>query len=246
MSAFAGAASRLVVALDVPSAAEALLLCDRLGPETRWVKVGLELYVAEGPGVVKALAGRGLSVFLDLKFHDIPHTVERATARAAATGARLVNVHAAGGEEMMAAAARGAKEGAGAAGLLPPRVLAVTMLTSLTGRELPGHLAPLSMTDRVLLLARAAREAGLDGVVASPLELEALRAALGPSFVLLAPGIRFADGEPGDQKRVATPGAAVAAGADFLVMGRPLTGAAAPARAVDRALREIHTALQIS
>ncbi len=230
---------RLIVALDFPDRQSAVTMATRLEGVVRWVKVGLELYVSEGPAVVSSITSRGFDVFLDLKFHDIPNTVEGACRRAAATGAGLINVHAGGGEAMMEAAARGAQAGAWAAGKPAPKVLAVTVLTSLTGQELPGYYAASPVAERVLLLARAARNAGLDGVVASPQEIEPLRAALGPEFIILTPGIRFAGGEAGDQKRIATPGAAVRRGADFIVMGRPVTQASDPRGEAERAIREM-------
>lgn len=233
------AADILIVALDVPGEEEALRLCDRLGPRLRRVKVGLELYVAEGPGIVPALLSRGLDIFLDLKFHDIPNTVERACAEAARLGAGIMNVHAGGGEAMMEAAVRGARAGAREGGHPVPQVLGVTVLTSLSGSELPGYYAGVPVAERVVTLARAARDAGLDGVVASPREVRPLREALGPEFVLLTPGIRFPGGDAGDQKRVTSPSAAVADGADYLVMGRPITADPYPRAAMGRALDEI-------
>jgi orotidine-5'-phosphate decarboxylase len=233
----------LVVAFDVPSRGAALALADRLGDAVRWAKVGLELFVSAGPGIVTELSARGLSVFLDLKFHDIPNTVSGACAAAARTGAAILNVHAGGGEAMMAAAREGADRGAAEAGRPRPEVLAVTVLTSLTGAELPDYYQARPVGERVTYLARAARDAGLDGVVCSPLEIAPLRAALGPEFRLLTPGLRFADGDAGDQKRVATPYDAARAGSDYLVMGRPVTGAADPRAAAARALADIGRAL---
>jgi orotidine-5'-phosphate decarboxylase len=228
-------ADRLIVALDFEDGAEALRFCGGLEGRLRWVKVGLELFTAEGPAIVRDLTGRGLQVFLDLKLHDIPNTVERASARAAAIGASLVTVHAAGGVDMIRAAVRGAGSG--------PRVLAVTMLTSLTGDELPGFFAPASMGTRVSLLAAAAQEAGAAGVVASPRELRELRAGRGEDFILLAPGIRFEDDSAGDQKRVATPYSAIRDGADYIVIGRPITRSPDPAASFDRATDDMARAM---
>jgi orotidine-5'-phosphate decarboxylase len=233
----------LVVAFDVPSRQAALALADRLGDAVRWAKVGLELFVAAGPGIVTELSDRGLSIFLDLKFHDIPNTVAGACASAARTGAAILNVHAGGGEAMMAAAREGAERGAAESGRARPEVLAVTVLTSLTGNELPRYYQPHSVAERVAYLAAEAKKAGLDGVVCSPLEIVPLREALGPSFRLLTPGLRFADGEAGDQKRVATPYDAARAGSDYLVIGRPITGAADPRAAAARALADIERGL---
>lgn len=237
------AADRLVVALDLPTPAEALELAARLRPAVRWFKVGMELYTAAGPTIVWDLVGQGARVFLDLKYHDIPNTVERACAVAARLGCGLINVHVGGGEEMMAAAARGARTGAAEAGLPAPRVLGVTVLTSLAGHELPGYYTERPVGERVLLLARAARDAGLDGVVCSAQEVGHLRPELGPGFILLTPGIRFSGSEGDDQKRVATPEAALIDGADYLVIGRPITAAPDPRVAAQRALTEMARAL---
>jgi len=229
----------LVVAFDVSSREEALALADRLGDAVRWAKVGLELFVSAGPGIVGELSARGLSVFLDLKFHDIPNTVAGACASAARTGAGLVNVHAGGGEAMMRAAREGAERGAREAGRPRPEILAVTVLTSLAGTELPGYYQARSVEERVVYLAGEAKAAGLDGVVCSPHEISRLRETLGPDFRLLTPGLRFVEGEAGDQKRVATPYDAARAGSDYLVIGRPITGADDPRAAASRALAEI-------
>lgn len=237
------AADRLIVALDLPTPAEALEMAERLRPDVRWFKVGLELYTAAGPTIVWDLVGQGAHVFLDLKYHDIPNTVERACAAAARLGCGLINVHAGGGEEMMAAAARGARTGAAEVGLPAPHVLGVTVLTSLAGHELPGYYADRPMPERVLTLARAARDAGLSGVVCSAQEAGHLRPELGPEFILLTPGIRFSGSAGDDQKRVATPEAALLDGADFLVMGRPITTAPDPRAAAQRALKEMGRAL---
>lgn len=233
------AADRLVVAFDYPRADAALGLADRLAGRIRWAKVGLELFVTAGPNIVHAFAARGFHVFLDLKFHDIPTTVAGACAAAARSGAAMINVHAGGAGEMMRAALDGARRGAAESGHPTPKVLAVTVLTSLSGSELPGYYSDRPVTDRVVLLAEAARDAGLDGVVCSPMEIAPLRAALGPDFRLLTPGIRFADGEAGDQKRIATPADAARSGADWIVMGRPITAAPDPIAAAARAVVEI-------
>lgn len=233
------AADRLVVAFDYPRADEALALADRLAGRIRWAKVGLELFVTAGPNVVHAFAARGFHVFLDLKFHDIPHTVAGACAAAARSGAAMINVHAGGAGEMMRAALEGARRGAAESRHPAPKLLAVTVLTSLSGSELAGYYSDRPVEDKVVMLARAAREAGLDGVVCSPREIEPLRAALGPDFGLLTPGVRFADGDIGDQKRVATPADAARAGADWIVMGRPITAAPDPVAAAARAVVEI-------
>lgn len=216
--------AELVVALDLPDAPAALDMAARLAGAVTWVKVGLELYTAQGPAVLTALKGMGFKVFLDLKFLDIPNTVRGAVRSAVAAGADMLNVHASGGARMMQAARQGLDEAAapGAA----PLLLAVTVLTSMDERDLP--LGPgRTVTDLVLDLARATREAGLHGVVCSGFEARAVKAACGPEFVCLTPGIRPA-GADDDQRRVVTPAMAVAAGADYLVAGRPITRAADP------------------
>ncbi|MDT8340309.1 MAG: orotidine-5'-phosphate decarboxylase [Longimicrobiales bacterium] len=231
--------SQLVVALDLPSGREALELVDRLGDEGSFYKVGLELYTREGPGLVRALKGRGCSVFLDLKLHDIPHTVERAAAAAADLGVDLLTVHATGGSTMLEAAVRGVRaSGAGT------RTLAVTLLTSLSAAEIEAVWGRTldSIRDEVLRLAAAARAAGADGVVASALEARDLRRTLGAEALLVTPGIRLAGGEHHDQSRVATPAVAVEAGATHLVVGRPITGAADPRAALLRVRSEIASA----
>ncbi len=227
------AESRLAVALDRPSAAEALELFERLRGLAGLFKVGSELFVVAGPDAVRSLVERGAQVFLDLKFHDIPRTVAAAAREATRLGVVMLNVHAAGGAEMMRAAAQAARE------VRPDtKILAVTVLTSLPATG-----------EQVLQLAEAARGAGLDGVVASPSEVELLRRSLGRDFVILTPGIRplWASDAPAgkakdDQKRVATPAEAIAAGADYIVVGRPITGAADPAAAAARVVEEIRDA----
>jgi len=221
--------AELVVALDLPDAAAALQVVDRLRGDVRWFKVGAQLYAAEGPAVVRAIAGRGARVFLDLKWHDIPAQVGGAVAAAAELGASLATVHLAGGRAMLESAARAA------AGRL--RLVGVGVLTSLDAAgyaEVVGRpVADLGA--EVARLARMGMAAGLDGAVASPQEVRRLRAELGPGALLVVPGIRRAADEAGDQQRTATPAEAVDAGADLLVVGRPIT-AAPDARAAARAL----------
>jgi orotidine-5'-phosphate decarboxylase len=220
------AADRLIIALDVPGAEAALDLDARLGPSVRWVKVGLELFTAAGPDVVRALRARGRRVFLDLKLHDIPNTVAGAVRAAAALEVDLLTLHAEGGPDMMRAA-REARDASGA----DMRLLAVTLLTSLSGGEYPEVYRSAIPGERVLAFASGAREAGMDGVVASPLELPLLAAGFPPGFLKVTPGIRPAGGAVQDQARVATPLAALRAGATHLVVGRPVTAAPDPASA---------------
>ena len=218
--------NRIFVALDVPTLAEARALVARLGDEPAALKVGLELFAAAGPDAVRALAGR--DVFLDLKLHDIPETARRAAAAAAAHGARFLTVHAAGGRDMV----RAAVEGAGPS----CAVLAVTVLTSLERSDLHADGHELAVADLVLRRAELAVAAGAAGVVASPREAAALRSRLGPGALIVTPGIRPAGAAAGDQKRVETPAAAIAAGASAIVVGRPIRDAADP-RAALRAIR---------
>lgn len=216
--------AELVVALDFPTRREALGMARRLAGTVNWVKVGLELYTAEGPSVVRDLRGLGLRVFVDLKFLDIPNTVRGAVRSAVAAGADMLNVHASGGRRMLEAARAGLDEAAGTGAR--PLLLAVTVLTSMDERDL--NLPPgTGVADLALALARSARDAGLDGVVCSGHEARAVKAACGQDFLCLTPGIRLA-GADDDQRRVMTPARAVAEGADFLVAGRPVTRADDP------------------
>ena len=232
----AEAVRRLVVALDTASADQAVAWARALAGRVGLVKVGLELFTAAGPALVEELGALGTPVFLDLKLHDIPNTVERAAANCARLGVRLITVHAGGGRAMLAAAAAGA---AAAAAGTAPRVLAVTVLTSLDDAALDELGIAGGAAARVTAWAELARAAGCDGVVCSPRELAELRRRLAPPFVLLAPGIRPAGAELGDQRRVATPARAVADGADYLVVGRPITAAADPVAAAESILDEL-------
>ncbi len=229
---------RLIVALDVPTAAQAREMARQLGGICRWVKVGLELYLAAGSAIVEELASQGLSVFLDLKFHDIPNTVAGAVRSASSMGASLLTVHAAGGPAMLAAAAEAA-----AAQANSPRLLAVTVLTSMDAAQLAAIGVDASPADQVLRLARMARNSGIDGLVCSAEEIRVLRQELGPAMQLVIPGIRPAGSEVGDQKRISTPADAIRAGANALVVGRPITKASNPAQAAEAILKEIASAV---
>jgi orotidine-5'-phosphate decarboxylase len=229
---------RLVVALDTSSPDEARALARSLAGRAGLAKVGLELFSARGPAIVAEVSGAGLPVFLDLKLHDIPNTVERAARNCARLGVHLLTVHAAGGAAMLAAAMNGVAAGT-PAGQLRPRVLAVTVLTSLDDEALDTLGIPGGAAARVGAWAALAHRAGCDGVVCSPHELAALRRAHGASFVLLSPGIRPAGAAAADQRRLATPASAVAAGADFIVVGRPITAAHDPAAATEEILAEM-------
>lgn len=228
------AATVPIVALDVPGPRDALALVDRL-PDAEWVKIGLQLFTAAGPDVVRAMRERGRRVFLDLKFHDIPNTVARAVESAAALGVELLTLHASGGSAMMRAARRAAGEvGQG------PALYAVTMLTSLSEPELAESWGrdEVSAENEVVRLAALARDAGMDGVVASVHELPAIHERVG-GLRVLTPGIRLAGDDAGDQTRVATPARALRLGADFLVIGRSVTAAPDPAAAFQRLLGEL-------
>ena len=230
-----GARERLIVALDVPDEGAARALAGSLAGAIGLFKVGSQLFTAAGPSVVRELVAAGERVFLDLKFHDIPNTVAGAVASASSLGATLLTIHGSGGPAMIEAAARAAR-GSGT------RLLAITVLTSHDAATLERIGMAGSMEDNVRRLARLAREAGADGVVASPHEARAIRDACGEGFLIVTPGIRPAGAERGDQARAATPAEAFAAGADFLVVGRPITAAADPARAARAIVDEMEAA----
>ena len=219
--------AELIVALDVSSTQEVERIVDRLGDTVSFYKIGLELFSAEGPDVVKAVKRRGKKVFLDLKLHDIPRTVERAVKSGAALGVDLMTIHAVGGKAMI----RAAKDAALACGPKAPKILAVTVLTSLDQSDLADLGVTRDMKAQVEALGRLACSNGADGIVCSPKEVAAMRAALGPTALLVTPGVRPAGVAVGDQKRVATPGQAVKDGSTHLVVGRPVLEAADPCAA---------------
>ncbi len=220
---------RVIVALDYATGAEALAFAQRLDPKRCRVKVGKELFTVTGPALVEQLVGRGFDVFLDLKYHDIPNTVAAACKAAAGLGVWMINVHASGGRTMMQAARE-----ALAGQTRPPKLIAVTVLTSLGAEDL--HETGQTEEPAVLVerLARLAASSGLDGVVCSAQEAQRLRQACGPDFCLVTPGIRPSDSAQDDQKRVVTPQMAITGGADYLVVGRPITKAADPLSVLDR------------
>jgi orotidine-5'-phosphate decarboxylase len=233
---------RLLVALDVESLRDAESLLDRLGGTVTGCKIGSQLFTAAGPAAVELARKRGLRVFLDLKFHDIPNTVAGAVREATRLGVFMLNVHASGGLAMMRAAAEAADRAAAELAMPRPLCLGVTVLTSLDRRALQREVGvATSVPAHVLHLAGCARQAGLDGCVASAQEVRPLRVALGPRFTLVTPGIRPARRDD-DQVRTATPGAALAAGADYLVIGRPITAAADPAAAAAAIIRDLEGA----
>ena len=241
------AREKLIVALDVSSAEAGLRLAKQLRGHAGMFKVGLENFAAEGPVLPRFLVATCEKVFLDLKLHDIPNTVRAAARAAAQLGVNMFNAHSSGGRKMMEAALQGAVEGSESRqDRVRPRVLAVTVLTSLTEEALHELGISGSAEEVVVRLARLAREAGLDGVVASAQEITAIRRALGPDFLIVTPGIRPANAAGDDQARIATPGAAIRAGADYLVVGRPITGAADPAAAADAIVAEMDRAFVTS
>jgi len=225
--------NRIITALDVPTPAEAYDIAKRLGPDGRFVKVGLELFSATGPAIIAGLSALGKEIFLDLKYHDIPNTVASAARVAAQLGVAMCTVHAAAGRTAMTAAATAlATAPPGPLGRRPA-LLAVTVLTSLSDPELHEvSPSPDQVQDRVDRLARLAWDCGCDGLVCSATDLPGLREILGPDPLIVTPGIRPAGAEAGGQLRVATPEQAMAAGADFLVIGRPITQAADPGSAL--------------
>jgi orotidine-5'-phosphate decarboxylase len=216
-------------------------LVDALGETGTFYKVGLELYTREGPVMVSELRDRGKRVFLDLKLHDIPNTVAETVRAASEMGVDFLTVHALGGRSMLEGAARAATDSRRAPGQSPIALLGVTVLTSMSASEVEGTWGRsiLSLRDEVVRLGSLAATCGLQGVVASVVEVRALKRELGPQFLVVTPGIRFAGGESHDQARVATPGAAARAGADYLVIGRAVTAAPDPRGAMERVLEEL-------
>jgi orotidine-5'-phosphate decarboxylase len=230
------AKDRLIVALDVPSAAQARQLVQTLGETVNIYKVGKQLFTAEGPQLVRDLVASGRKVFLDLKFHDIPNTVAEAVRSAAGLGVSMLTVHASGGSKMLKTAAEAAEQSPG-----KPVVLAVTVLTSLSDSDLQELGVSGNVLSQVLRLGALARTAGCGGLVASALEARELRRELGEGFAIVTPGVRPADAEIGDQARVVTPRDAIAAGASHIVVGRPILAAKDPASAAQQILAEMET-----
>lgn len=225
----------VIIACDFPSGKETLAFLDRFKERKPFVKIGMELFYSEGPSIVKKIKKRGHKIFLDLKLHDIPNTVRKAMAVLSRLDVDICNVHAAGTIEMMKAA----KEGLCAGRENPPLVIAVTQLTSTDQKALNNQLLiPLPMEETVLKYAENAKEAGLDGVVCSPLEVETIHKKLGKDFLTVTPGIRFATDDLGDQKRVMTPSKAKEAGSDYIVVGRPITGAEDPVNAYMKCIND--------
>lgn len=238
VNAMEEARRRLIVALDAPTASAAMEIVKKLESQCQWFKVGLELFTAAGPAVLTPLIEQGFSVFLDLKFNDIPNTVAGAVRSGAALGAKLMTVHASGGPAMLAVAHEALAEVAD-----PPRLLAVTVLTSMDQAQLAAAGVSRTPAEQVELLARMGLQAGINGFVCSPQEVGALRELAGPGATLVIPGIRPAGGALGDQKRTATPAEALRRGASYLVVGRPITQAPNPAEAARKILAEMAEAL---
>jgi len=231
-------ADRIIVALDADER-RALELADALAGRASWVKVGMTLYYGVGPSIVARLKARGFRVFVDLKLHDIPHQAAGAAAALTRIGADIITVHASGGSTMLRAAVDSACETARAEDIEPPAVIAVTVLTSLDDAALAAMGVTHAAADYALGLAQVARDAGCHGVVCSPHEAERMRVLLGPDALIVTPGVRPFGSDVGDQARVATPRAAVDAGASHLVIGRPITAATDPAAAFDSIAKEV-------
>jgi orotidine-5'-phosphate decarboxylase len=226
----------IIVALDVPNAEQALALANEVAPAVGAFKIGSELFTSAGPDIVRRLRALGAAVFLDLKFHDIPNTVAKAVAAATRLDAQMLTIHSSGGLEMMRAAELAAQETARTLGRPPPLVLGVTVLTSMDASELDAVGLPANPGKQVERLAALAVRAGLRGLVCSPLELAGLRQLAPDSLQLVTPGIRGAGDAAGDQKRTLSAAEAMAAGADWLVIGRPIYAAANPRAAAEKIL----------
>jgi orotidine-5'-phosphate decarboxylase len=232
-------ADRIIVPLDVPTQAQAIALLDQLPQVTFW-KVGLELFVSAGPEILTELKNRQKKIFLDLKFHDIPNTVAGGCRAAARYGVDLLTIHATSGKEALKSAQVALVEGAAESGNAVPNLLAITVLTSLNTRALAFDLKiPLELPEYALHMALLAQESGLAGAVCSPQEVAQLRQTCRDNFLLICPGIRPIGSEVGDQRRTLTPRAAIHAGANYLVIGRPITAAADPALAFDQICQEL-------
>ena len=233
------AEERLIVALDFNSARSAIDMVNRLKDRVKTFKVGSELYTSCGPRIVEELHKRGCRVFLDLKFHDIPTTVAKSVACAAKLGVFMINVHASGGEEMMMKAAESARTESARSGTPQPTLIAVTVLTSMDRNGLKKLGFDDNITTIVARLARLAKKSGLDGVVSSPDEIAVVRKSAGEDFLIVTPGVRPLWATAHDQKRIATPGEALLRGADYIVVGRPVTGAGNPEVACERIMKEM-------
>lgn len=234
---------QIIVPLDVPTEIEAIALVEKLPQVTFW-KVGLELFVSSGAEILTTLKQRQKHIFLDLKLHDIPNTVAGACRGAGRYGVDLLTIHAAAGRDALNQACTAVQQGATGAGVSPPKLIAITLLTSISSRQLAFDLKiPLELPEYALQMALLAQESGLDGAVCSPQEVEQLRQTCGDDFVLVCPGVRPSWAEAGDQKRSLTPAQAIKAGADYLVIGRPITAACDPPSAWNRICDELAAVL---
>ena len=230
---------RIIVPLDVPTEQEAIALVEQLPQVTFW-KVGLELFVSTGPEIIRFLKNRQKRIFLDLKFHDIPNTMAGATRQAATYGVDLITVHATAGRRALEAVNLAARDGAQQAGYAPPKLIAITLLTSLTSRDLAFDLkVPVELPEYALQMALLAQESSLNGAVCSPVEVAQLRRVCGDDFLLVCPGVRPSWAQADDQKRSMTPSDAIKAGADYLVIGRPITAAPEPVAAWEKICEEL-------
>ena len=238
MLSYEEASDKVIIALDC-SRERAFELADLLAGKATWVKVGMTLFYAEGPSIVAAMRERGLKVFLDLKVHDIPFQVQGAVRSASLTGADILSIHGLGSSAMVAAARKGAEEAAELRGGDRTRLVAISVLTSMDQAALEEIGVERQIADEVARLAGNSVKAGADGIVCSPQEASAMRERLGPDAWIVTPGVRPAGAEIGDQKRIATPAAAIAAGASKLVIGRPITGADDPVAAFDAICAEL-------
>ncbi len=240
MTERSSAAQRIIVALDVDNREQALALVEKL-PGAVIFKIGLRLFTAEGPSLLQALAQQGKKVFLDLKLHDIPHTVAGAAAAATRHGVAMMTLHASGGLVMMQKAAEVVREESRFSGKPKPLLLGVTVLTSLKSAELADIGMPADADRQVLRLAHLAQDAGMDGIVCSPQELKRVRTEFGKDFLVITPGIRPAWAAADDQKRIMTPAMALFQGADYLVIGRPIIAAASPGEAFLKITQELES-----
>ena len=230
---------RIIVPLDVPTEAAAIALIEQL-PQVSFWKVGLELFVSSGPGILRTLKAKQKRIFLDLKFHDIPNTVAGACRSAARYGVDLLTIHATVGKEALLAARAAVQSEAALVGYPPPKLIAITLLTSLSPRQLAFDLKiPLELPEYALQMALLAQDTGLDGAVCSPQEVEQVRQTCGDDFLLVRPGVRPSWAATGDQVRSLTPVQALKAGADYLVIGRPITAASDPESAWNRICEEL-------
>ena len=235
-------ATEIIVALDVHALADAKRLVKELGDSVTTYKVGMELFYGAGPEAVKTVREAGKDIFLDLKLHDIPNTVARGAKALVSLGANFLSIHSTGGFAMMQETVRVTSEAAQVLGVARPKLLAITVLTSIDSTEWQRLNNPGSIADQVIHLAQLAKQAGMDGVVASPQEAAAIRKACGADFLIVTPGIRPAGSQVNDQSRIATPGGAVKAGANYLVIGRPITASPDPRSAAQAIRKEMEAA----